>query len=430
MSSKKRIFFVFTALLLIAMVMSTAFAENETIEFWDVNTRAPHVAAFNQVMTNFENETGIKVKKSIFSTSELMTQISTAKAAGTLPDVIMADYGDTQSVSMGLMGVAAPVNDIVNEYGSKYWINPIFVKNASFDGKCYGVPWITFPHVLVYRKDWFDAKGLSAPTTWAQWYAAAKKLTEDTNNDGKIDRWGVVFGFKEGFPFMDLVCSNKDYWWDAKGKPIVGARTKQTIDFFRKMANDTMYPGSVNYTHEDTRLAFTKGTAAMIATSTSYLFPFDRDVPKWFEEGRIAATGIPVNVKGREGTWLGYNSLVAVKGPKEALAKKFIKFVIRKDVAAKYFSNNVAGHVPALSSVWEDQDFWKARDRFKSTYSAALASARATKWDQPIVPWSGIFFSKCGYDKIMDNVYVNKWPTTRVISWLRQNINEVRDNWK
>ena len=426
----KKVLFGSLVLILTLAFMNGAFAEPQIIEFWDVNTRAPHVAAFNRIMSDFEKETGIKVKKSIFSTGELMTQISTAKAGGTLPDVILADYGDTQSVSMGLMGVAAPVDDIIRERGQKYWVHPIFIKRASFDGKCYGVPWITFPHVLVYRKDWFDEKGLTAPKTWEQWYQAAKKLTEDTDKDGKIDRWGTVFGFKEGFPFMDLVCSNGDYWWDKNGNPTVGPRTRQTVDFFRKMANETMYPGSVNYTHEDTRLAFTKGIAAMIATSTSYLFPFDRDVPHWFEEGKIAATGIPVNVKGREGTWIGYNSLVAVKGPREKAAKQFIQFIIRKDVAARYFSNNVAGQVPALSPVWEDQDFWKAREKFRSTYSAALTSVKASKWDEPVVPWSGIFYSKAGYDKVMDNIYVMKWSTPKVLSWLRQTITEVKSDWK
>ncbi len=417
------------SLVLCLAVFSTVEAKVQTIEFWDVNTRAPHVEAFDKLMKEFEEETGIKVIKNIFSTKDLMTQVATAKAGGTLPDVILADFGDTQSVSMGLMGVAAPVDDIIAEMGEDYWVHPIFLKRARYDGKCYGVPWITFPHVLVYRKDWFDEKGLSAPQTWDEWYQVAKELTEDTDGDGKIDRWGMVCGFKEGFPFMDLVCSNGDYWWDEDGNATIGKRTEETLNFFRKLANDTMYPGSVSYTHEDTRLAFTEGIGAMIATSTSYLFPFDRDVPEWFDEGKIAATGIPVNVKGREGTFIGYNSLVAVKGPKEEAAKEFIKFVIRKDVAAQYFSKNVDGHVPALSPVWEDSGFWKARARYESTYRAALESVKASKWDEPVVPWSGIFFSRCGYDKVMDNIYVNKWSTKRVLNWLEDNLNEVSEEW-
>ena len=420
------ILFVFGLLL---TVNASGSVNAQEIEFWDVNTRAPHVESFTELMEDFYKETGITVKRSVFSTADLMTQITTAAASNTLPDVILADYGGSQDLSMGMMGVAAPLNDIIEKYGSEYWISQIYLDHSSLNGVCYAIPWITFPHILVYRADWFKEKGLEPPTTWEQWYETARALTEDTDGDGKIDRYGVVFGFKEGFPFQDLVASNGDYWWDAEGNITIGERTVETIDFFRKMANDTMYPGSVSYSHEDTRLAFTTNIGAMIATSTSYLFPFDRDVPHWFDEGRVAATGIPVNKPGREGTAIAYNSLVAVDGPKLDIAKQFIEFIMREDVAIKYFSGNVAGHVPVFSNVFESDEFWKARDKFRTTYEAALVSVSESKYDEPVVPWAGVFASRAGRDKIMENIYVNKWTTEETISWLIDTLKSVKSEW-
>lgn len=430
MKSRKQSLETLIRTALIAILLSAGLAAaQQTIEFWDVNTRAPHVEAFDKIMADFEAETGVKVIKTILSTSELMTQVSAAAAAGTLPDVILADYGDTQSVSMGLMGVAAPMTYLVDKLGIDAWIHPIFLDRASFDGELWGVPWITFPHVLVYRKDLFDEKGLEAPTTWDELYEDARALTEDTNGDGQLDRWGLIFGFREGFPFMDLVASNADYWWDADGNPTIDERTAETLDYFRLLANDTMYPGSVSFSHEDTRMAFTQGVGAMIITSTSYLFPFDRDVPEWFDEGRIAATGIPVSQPGREGTWIGYNSLVVTNGPKQDLARQFVEFVIRPDNATEYFSHNIAGHLPALSSVWEEDSFWQARDRYRSTYESALESVRNSHWDEPVVPWSGMFFARAGRDKVMENIYVHGWSTERVMEWLGETIEAVRNEW-
>ena len=427
---------VFLALLVGGMVFATGTPEVSAtkkvteIEFWDVNTRAPHVETFTRLTEKFTQETGIAVKRSVFSTADLMTQITAAAASNTLPDVILADYGGSQDLSMGMMGVAAPVNDLLDKYGNDFWISDIYLEHSSLNGNLYAIPWITFPHILVYRADWFAEKGLKPPTSWDEWYQAAKALTEDTDKDGQIDRYGVIFGFKEGFPYQDLVASNGDYYWDAQGNVTVGERTRETIDFFRKMANETMYPGSVSFTHEDTRLAFTKGIGAMIATSTSYLFPFDRDVPQWFEDGRVAATAIPVNKPGREGTAIAYNSLVVVDGPKLDAAKQFIEFMMREDVAVEYFSGNVAGHAPVFSQVYSNDNFWKARAKFRSTYEAALASVAESKYDEPVVPWSGVFNSRAGRDKLMENVYVNKWSTDRVISWLKENLEAVKKEWK
>jgi ABC-type glycerol-3-phosphate transport system substrate-binding protein len=167
----------------------------------------------------------------------------------------------------------------------------------------------------------------------------------------------------------------------------------------------------------------------MIATSTSYLFPFDRDVPQWFEEGKVAATAIPVNKPGSEGTAIAYNSLVVVNGPQQAEAKQFVEFLMREDIAVKYFSGNVPGHVPVFSNVYKNEDFWKARDKFRSTYEAALKSVQESKYDEPVVPWSGVFNSRAGRDKLMENVYVNRWSTEQTIAWLKETVESVRDEW-
>lgn len=415
----------FALLLMFACPQAASAGEGATLEFWDTNSRAPHVVALDKLMKDFEKESGIKVKKTVIDNREQMKLAAAAKASGTLPDVMLIDFGGFDDISMGQMGVAAPVTEIIQEKGRSFWIQPDFITASSFSGQTWSVPMYAYPHILVYRKDWFDEKKLQPPKTWDQWYKAAAALT-----DPKADRWGVIFGFKEGFPFMDLVSSNGDYWWDKDGNPTIGERTRETIDFFRKMANDTMYPGSVNLTHEDTRLAFTKGLGAMLGTSTSYLFPFDRDVPKWFDEGRIAAAPFPVNSPGREGTYLAYATLVAVKGPREAMAKQFIRYIIRNDVAVKFFSNNLPGHIPALEEVYKDQSFWSARAKFRSTYEAGYKAVKESKWNEPVVPWGGVFRSRAHYSKVMDNIYVNKWSTDRVMAWLIDTMKDVKAEWK
>ncbi|TCL65322.1 carbohydrate ABC transporter substrate-binding protein (CUT1 family) [Hydrogenispora ethanolica] len=61
-------------------------------------------------------------------------------------------------------------------------------------GKSWAVPQGIQLQVLYYNKDMFDKAGVKYPT--ANWttddmLAAAKKLTLDTNGDGKIDQWGI-----------------------------------------------------------------------------------------------------------------------------------------------------------------------------------------------------------------------------------------------
>jgi multiple sugar transport system substrate-binding protein len=61
----------------------------------------------------------------------------------------------------------------------------------SFEDKLYGIAAFANPHVMFYRKDLFEEKGIKYPDTWEEFEEAAKKLTIDTNGDGEVDIWGA-----------------------------------------------------------------------------------------------------------------------------------------------------------------------------------------------------------------------------------------------
>lgn len=81
---------------------------------------------------------------------------------------------------------------------SNYYEGPL--NTAKYNGKLYGLPWISQPVVLYYNEDMFKKEGLEVPNgnwKWEDFEEAAKKLTKDTNGDGKLDQWGTVI---DGWP--------------------------------------------------------------------------------------------------------------------------------------------------------------------------------------------------------------------------------------
>lgn len=70
---------------------------------------------------------------------------------------------------------------------------PVTLEHWNIGGKQYGFPDGTAVFLLYYNKGLFDKAGVQLPRTdwtWNEFLAAAKKLTQDTNGDGKIDQWG------------------------------------------------------------------------------------------------------------------------------------------------------------------------------------------------------------------------------------------------
>ncbi|OEF99165.1 hypothetical protein BHF71_09790 [Vulcanibacillus modesticaldus] len=65
---------------------------------------------------------------------------------------------------------------------------------AKWKDKLYGFPWIAQPVIMYYNKDLFDEAGLDYPEdiTWDEFIEMGKKLTKDTDGDGKIDQYGFI----------------------------------------------------------------------------------------------------------------------------------------------------------------------------------------------------------------------------------------------
>jgi multiple sugar transport system substrate-binding protein len=59
------------------------------------------------------------------------------------------------------------------------------------DGGIYAFPWKTNPEMLMYNVDLFKAAGLSPPRTHSELLTAFRRLTRDTDGDGRLDRWGL-----------------------------------------------------------------------------------------------------------------------------------------------------------------------------------------------------------------------------------------------
>ena len=66
----------------------------------------------------------------------------------------------------------------------------------SSDGKVYQLPWKANAQMLNYNVKLFKQFGITPPRTYSQFLAVAKKLTRDTDGDGRVDHWGVGMEMK------------------------------------------------------------------------------------------------------------------------------------------------------------------------------------------------------------------------------------------
>lgn len=113
---------------------------------------------------------------------------------------VLQDLGEMASVGILSQSVnPTPENDI-NTSQESLNDNKIFFDKAldalSYNNKLYAVPRDVSTLVIYYNKDIFDIYGISYPDknwTFNDFLAISQMLTKDTNQDGKIDLWGISF---------------------------------------------------------------------------------------------------------------------------------------------------------------------------------------------------------------------------------------------
>jgi len=129
-------------------------------------------------------------------------KILTDIGAGTPPDVILLDAEMIPQFVEGdfLIDLTPFLSRLAREGVSGTNIDeyfPVLVDIFKIDKKVFALPKDTSPIGLFYNKKMFDDMGVPYPSEYGwtiqEFIDTAKKLTKDTNGDGKNDTWGFAF---------------------------------------------------------------------------------------------------------------------------------------------------------------------------------------------------------------------------------------------
>lgn len=130
----------------------------------------------------------IKVKYEVIS-DQYMDVIKTRLVGGEAPDVFYLD--SSEAPALEAKGVLEPLDGYVKDDFDVNDFEQPLLNAFKLDGQTYGFPKDYSTLALFYNKKMFADAGIAnPPTTWDELLADAKKLTKDTNGDGKIDQYG------------------------------------------------------------------------------------------------------------------------------------------------------------------------------------------------------------------------------------------------
>ena len=299
-------------------------ASANSLTFWTAEDNPERVKATQAIVNRFQQRTNIKVKLVAISEDQLQSQITSASAAGSLPDVLGAlSLGFVHSLAAD--GITDPdaAADVINRLG-RGTFSRRGLRLVEANGKPVAIPSDSWPQLLVYRKDLFDTAGLAAPATFEAIQASAVKL----KSDGMA---GIVAATKPDDSFTQqtfeyFALANNCQLTDQGGTITLASKPcVDTFKFYVDLIRNASVKGGQDA--DTTRAAYLAGKAAMVIWSS---FVLD-------ELAGLSNDARPTCPQcRRDKSFLARNSgiVTAIKGPDSTESSQFgelTSFAIAKD---------------------------------------------------------------------------------------------------
>ncbi len=287
--------------------------------------------ALKPFIEQFETQTGIKVTLESMPSSgtDALTKLTTYYRAGQSPYDVVSD-SDEASPAFARAGWLEPLNDVLPaDFFEDF--PPSMLESEKvwnwLDDKVYRVRHSFEFGYFFYRKDWFDAMGLLPPATWEEMVDIGKKFTAQ----GKI-------GVEDALSKPALLYVYVAYLTlQAGGNPFAfDEGFKTAVKFIHDMIYEhQIFPKeALNKNYDQINEDYMNDRVAMMR-QWPYFYSVTRGNTEWYSEGK-AEIALPPRGPVSNASWAGgWGWEIPKFAPNKEGAKKFIQFILSKEIAPK-----------------------------------------------------------------------------------------------
>ncbi len=297
----------------------------------------------------------IDLQVTILNYGDYFQKVPVMVATGTAPDVMEVEPENSSAFGKFIEGGA--FTDLMpyvrrDGFNLDRFFEPV-IQSYMYKGTLPILPKkISSPDLVMYNQDLFEQAGVAYPQatwTWTEFVDMAKKLTRDTDGDGRPNTWALASNLMGGY---DAALMNGWSWTDSSGTrvPVNDPRFYEALQFIYDL--DHVYPfiAPAEVKRASTLpdyMFFATGQAAIQAGGRWYVSYFRPVIQNKF---RWDATWLPIPANGVRVYRLSTEAWGIYRDSKvKDAAWTFLKWAAGPKGSANWARNG--GSVPALKEV-------------------------------------------------------------------------------
>lgn len=299
-----------------------------------------------------EQNPGIEIITQSIPWGAAHEKLLTSIIGGVPPDI--SQMGTTWIPEFQSMDSFEPLDEYIEK--SKIKEEDFFKSSfgiGKINNKVYGIPWYVDTRVLFYRTDILKEAGYnSPPANWNEFLEICTNLTQDTNNDGKVDKYGITLPVKDCQVFLPVLWQNNGSILseDCNRITVTENNFAGAVEYYKKFYDKKAAP--IEDPGYDLIWAFREGIYSMFISGPWMIDIIRKQAPEL--EGKWGVALLPG--KKNKTSFIGGSHLVIFKGSKNKdIAWKFIEFMSDPDNQLKWFE--LAGGLPSNCKAWKSGYF-------------------------------------------------------------------------
>ncbi len=302
----------------------------------------------------------------------IVDKLTTSLSGSDSPDVV--EVGNTQAAAFTSAGAFLDLSGDFDALGGEDLL-PGFVEAGSYDGQFFAAPYYSGARVVFYKKDLYEAAGLTVPTTLEEYVANGKALT--AANPGVS---GIYFPGQDWYNALPYIwAAGGDIATFEDGEWVSGFSSPESIAGL-EMVQDVMTTASVapkDGNEAEAQVPFCAGAIAQLSAPSwfggSILAPADAEAPGCpDQEENLGVFALPgIDGEPAEVFAGGSNIAISARSEEPELAKSAVEIMLSPEYQTIL---GEAGLVPALLSLGDTI----GSDDTAKAITAAASNARLT----------------------------------------------------
>lgn len=348
--------------------------ERRPIRFLNCETGKDTLAFFAKMAAEYQEKTGVEVIVDSVPLDEAFTKITNGIRSGTPYDVANVGFIG-QVLLLAEEEQIVPLNELTDEF--KWGNNILF----PIDGKVYWYPFDYNLALVYYRKDLYEAKGLSVPKTWDAFAGNCEALVEGRQkgclfpigSNGAANWMSFAFLWAEGVKLFD------DQWNVIIDNDEMKPKAAAYLDFMARLYA-TMPPGALQAGYSDVLSNLVAGTVAHGAYAGRVYEAAARDNPDM--GGRLGIMPYMDSAGKQTAVSHGYDGWVVLKTDNTGNAMEFMRW-LTTDRMVDFLHTAPVHFQPARLDIYDDQR-WRDNALIKQ-FSAEIDQMRNLVTDGSVI---------------------------------------------